>query len=477
MRIGKRLVVGGVRPGVILAALVAVLSLVGGSRTAPAEATGATVTWVSPFVIQNIDSKDAVDVSVAFYSITTPSSTPTLTYDAGGLKKGASVPIRPQTITGLAPDQYSVVISSDAQISAIVNEVGGVAAGSYDGLNASKLTGTTSIGFPNIVRNYSGFNSPLYIQNAGTATATGTLTFYKFSDGSQAAQVPLSLLPAQSAVIDPASVNGLVDGTQYSAVAVSTNAQPLAGMVNEMTSSGLTVMAYDGLLAADGGLSLYMPNITRNYFGWNTPFVVQNDGTSSTNITATYYKFTDGSLAATFGPYNIGQNLSHPFRPYSDTPTTGSLQDGTQYSVVVTSDSQPIISIVNEVNSTTEAMSYRGFSTTGSTLNVSMPNITRNYVGWNTPFVVQNIGTGSTNVTATYYKFSDGSLAATFGPYSVGQNLSHAFRPYSDTPATGSLQDNTQYSVVVTSDSQSIVSVVNETNPAYDSMAYEGINY
>src|SRR5205085_464663 len=45
--------------------------------------------------------------------------------------------------------------------------------------------------------------------------------------------------------------------------------------------------------------SAFLPNITKNLggvFGWVTPFIVQNVGTTATDLQVSFYKFSDGSL-------------------------------------------------------------------------------------------------------------------------------------------------------------------------------------
>lgn len=425
----------------------------------PRVAQAADESWQSPFVIQNVDSATATAVQVDFISLATGSTIKTVTL--GSLAPGQSAAVRPHQLPDLPAGKYSAVVSADRKIAAIVNQASGRLNGSYVGGPSYNLTGST-VSFPNIVRNYAGWNSPFYVQNAGSATTNVTVRFYRFDNGSLAQTISKSLGVGQSFEIDPATTSGLTDGTQYSVVASSSVGQPLVGVVNQIRA-GSVVMTYDGFTG--GGTKAYLPNITRNYLGWNTPFIVQNVGSSTTNVTVRYYRFSDGGLAATDGPHALGPGLSRAFRPHA----TGGLVDGTQYSVVVESSGQPIVALVNE-ESPVEAMSYRGFVSGGTKVN--LPNITRNYADWNTPFIVQNVGSSSTNITVRYYRFSDGALAVTDGPHAVGPGISRAFRAH----WTNGLADGTQYSVVVESSSQPIVSVVNEHHTTGDAMAYEGVN-
>ncbi|MHB1415757.1 MAG: hypothetical protein ACYC1C_10940 [Chloroflexota bacterium] len=456
MRVSRR---SAARIPLVVVLVVALMSLCGEAGAPVANAQ--SVTWQSPFVVQNVDTVDATEVQVQFIDLNT--GDPVKVLSLGSLAAGKSVAVRPYSIPDLGPGKYSVVVSADAKVTAIVNQVGGTLAGSYVGAMGGALVGTTTINFPNIVRNYSGWNSPFYIQNASDSDTTATVKFYRFSDGAEVASLDKTLKGGQTYEVDPATVSGLSDNTQYAVVA--TAGQPLAGMANQISSSA--VMSYSAF--SSGGTKVSLPNITRNYFDWNTPFIVQNVGSAPTQVTAKYYRFSDGALVKSDGPYSLDPGKSRPFRPYS----TSGLADDTQYSVVVEStapsggSAQPVVALVNEVAGA-QAMSYGGFAGGGTT--ISMPNIVRNYSDWNSPFVVQNVGTTATQITAKYYRFSDGALALTDGPYTLDPGMSRPFRPH----ATAGLVDNTQYSVVVESQSEQIVSVVNEVHPSIDAMAYEG---
>ena len=453
----RRWLIGRAASAVVAVVAVGQLAL-GGAAGVSSIATAEDLAWQTPFVIQNVDGSSATAVQVQFVDVN--SGNVAKSVDLGPLAAGRSVAVRPHSYTDLASGKYSVVVSSDAKISAIVNQSSGRLNGSYLGLSSLRASGS-SVSFPNVVRNYAGWNSPLYVQNAGNAATAVTVTFYRFDSGAQAAQVSKTLQPGQTYEVNPAATAGLADGTQYSVVA-SSSGQPLAGMVNQIRS-GNVVMTYSGF--SSGGTTVYLPNITRNYAEWNTPFIVQNVGAATTQVTARYYRFADGAEVKVDGPYDLGVGLSRPFRPHG----TSGLADGTQYSVVVQSSGQPIVALVNE-DSGSESMSYSGFSSGGTT--VYLPNITRNYAEWNTPFIVQNVGAATTQVTARYYRFADGAEVKVDGPYDLGVGLSRPFRPH----GTSGLADGTQYSVVVQSSGQPIVALVNQHHSSGDAMAYEGFS-
>jgi len=148
--------------------------------------------------------------------------------------------------------------------------------------------------------------------------------------------------------------------------------------------------------------SAFLPNITKNLggvFGWVTPFIVQNVGTTATDLQVSFYKFSDGSLVTCRKITGLGPGTSFADIPNND----ADLPVETQFSVVVRSFGAQIVAVVNEhsgVGDRAEALSYNGFAA-GSTT-VSLPNIVRRFFGYHTPFIIQNLGTGPTVATATF---------------------------------------------------------------------------
>jgi hypothetical protein len=110
---------------------------------------------------------------------------------------------------------------------------------------------------------------------------------------------------------------------------------------------------------------------------------------------------------------------------------------------------------------------------------IYLPNIVKmlgGADGWNTPFIVQNVGTAPTDVTMDFYRFSDGSLARTRTVAALKPGTSVFDSPNHDEE----LSAEGQYSVVVKSFGSPIVAVVNEhwseANPErQQAMSYDGL--
>ena len=115
----------------------------------------------------------------------------------------------------------------------------------------------------------------------------------------------------------------------------------------------------------------------------------------------------------------------------------------------------------------------------GSTT-VYLPNITRMLGGpdgWQTPFIVQNVGTVATDLQMSFYAFADGSLVKTRTVAALMPGTSVFHDPNSDTGLTA----GGQFSVVITSSASPIVAVVNEhqnvTSPTrQEALSYNGLS-
>ena len=215
---------------------------------------------------------------------------------------------------------------------------------------------------------------------------------------------------------------------------------------------------------------IFLPNITKTLGGpngWSTPIVVQNTGESVTDVTLTFYRFSDGKLADTITLPGLRPGQSRSFDPRTDTK----LPDDTQFSTVVQATSGQVTAAVIE-SAGSSWMAYSGTPTGGST--VYLPNITRNLGGrdgWNTPFIVQNLGTTATTASVSFFNFADGTLAKKIDNVRLAPGRSQPFLTW----AIDGLPDDRQYAVVVQGPAESqLYAIVNETSGQM-AMSYEGL--
>ena len=207
--------------------------------------------------------------------------------------------------------------------------------------------------------------------------------------------------------------------------------------------------------------TLYLPNVTKTLGGaqgFQTPFIVQNTGTSSTNLEVTFFKFSDGSCVARRTVPNLAPGASFADVPNNDTD----LPDNAQFSVTVRSFGNTVVSVVNQHKGVIEADAYSAAATGATT--VYLPNVVRRFYGFHSPAIIQNLGTLPTVVTARYQSFDGSAPAMTFSR-SISPGQSQFIEPNSDDPTLGApgLVDGKQYSVTISS-AQPVSVVLNTHN-------------
>jgi len=247
--------------------------------------------------------------------------------------------------------------------------------------------------------------------------------------------------------------------------------QPLAAAVNEETINANTLLSYHG--GSAGGNTVHLPLIMEDNSGWYTGFRVQNQGTATATVRATFYERATGDPVYTTPDTLIGPKASHG---WLQRPTLGTYFVG---SVMVESltgayGQQPIVVNVNEFGPGDMGMAYSGF--VSGTSQINLPLIMHNNGGWYTGFSVMNIGTGATDITAFFYPRGETTpvLTKTATIDSGG--------------SVGFLQSDGEYDVLgpnwvgavkVTSTGEPIVATVNEMDYALSgdgAMVYNGFN-
>lgn len=222
------------------------------------------------------------------------------------------------------------------------------------------------------------------------------------------------------------------------------------------------VMLVSGLPAMAQGS--YPPGTT-----WNSPFVVQNIGSTAAMVYVEYYRISDGAFISTATEsfsVNPGRGRLVDPKLNPDPNLTAGL-----YSVVISSD-EPVAAVVSE-EATNRQMGYTGLEAGGE--KVYLPNITKNYYTFNTPFYIQNSGTGTTSVTIEFFYFNTGQkVTSATKLISLAPNVSYEYDPA--LIPNGELPTNMQYSVVATAAAGgSIVGAVNQIS-SNTYLAYTGFS-
>ena len=287
----------------------------------------------------------------------------------------------------------------------------------------------TTVYLPNITKTLggpNGFYTPFILQNVSLGTITALhIDFFRFSDGVLVASRDACAIRAgTSYALVPNLMTDLPDSSQFSVVAQSFMA-PIVGVVNEQAGIGTRAEAASYTGASARATSVFLPNIVRRFFGFHTPFIIQNLGTAQTTAIASFVSF-DGAKTATI------LRVIDPGRSQFVEPNIESqLVDGTQYAVTVTSP-QPISVVVNTHNDDPAVAAPLVYATNGfaaGAVALQGPYISKGIPGvgkGNSTVVVQNLGSAPVTATLAFTPLGGGTVTSFTGP-AVAPGHSWAF--------------------------------------------------
>lgn len=393
--------------------------------------SGQAGTWVSGIMIQNQSDTNDATVTVSFYWAEGTALAGQLAHQftaviPAGEAKNYYVP----GISGL-PDNFvgSAVVSSTEPVAANLNTQLPTT-GDYTSPSNPNRVGTASgVLAPaatqyltQVMKEYYGWNSYVAVQNTDdTATANVTIRYYNASDGAEvtAAVQTVTISPYSTYIFRQSDNANLASSWNGSAVA--TGDQPLASVANFFnagdTAANAAFLSYNGFGA--GATKLYVPRIVRNYYGYEGGLTVQNIGTVATDVTITYY-FGGTSYVQTIT--GLGAGAATALYMPNVTELTGVSGTG---AAMLMSSGENIVATVNEDNRTEgRGTTYNAFPDGSQTTTVLMPQVNSRYYGYSGGVQVQNVGTATASMTATFSGagFADVTVAA-----SVAANASKSW--------------------------------------------------
>ena len=127
--------------------------------------------------------------------------------------------------------------------------------------------------------------------------------------------------PGASVRDDPNADTDLPQDTQFSVVARSYGADIVAS-VDQVHGGGSwdQALAYTGF--TEGDRTVYLPNVTRRFYGYDVPFIIQNVGAAAaTNVTVKYLDNV-GNVLGTHTIASIAASAKANSTPVDATPTT-----------------------------------------------------------------------------------------------------------------------------------------------------------
>ncbi len=244
-----------------------------------------------------------------------------------------------------------------------------------------------------------------------TGDANVVLTFYPEGSGTAAISYTATI-PAggsknwltTSSVTMPGFPSGFVGG------GVVSSDKPLTCNVNTELNgaTGTTTSPYrsgtsGGMSGSQLGAKLYVPQVMRNYFGYNSYVAVQNTGTSDVVVNVKYYNSATGAeVTAAAESATIPAQSTKVFYQADNTNLGTFLGSMTIESQGGSVPLAAVVNIYNNLADYTKAQlqSYNAVPSGASTLLV--PRFVRSFYGYNSGTSIQNIGTAPVNITITF---------------------------------------------------------------------------
>ena len=333
---------------------------------------------------------------------------------------------------------------------------------------------TATVYLPNITKTLGGadgFQTPFIVQNTGSVATDLEVTFNSFATGACVLRkIKTALQPGTSQAYSPNDEAQLPADSQFSVIIKSYGANVVA-VVNQhqavQSATRAEALSYVGF--SSGGTTVFLPNIVRRFFGFHTPFIMQNLGTAPTTATATFRPF-DGTA-----PIIRTRTISSGQSAFIEPDVEPGLTDGKQYAVTVSSP-EPIAIVVNTHNDAATvaqpvAYSANGISTGAATVHGPYAAKNTDGVGRVSTIVVQNVGPTDTTPTITFTRLGNIGAPATFSRATpLASGAGWAFDPRYQggdssrtfcSPGVSDCLEDGEYSFVVTAPAGSVAAAVN----------------
>ncbi len=226
---------------------------------------------------------------------------------------------------------------------------------------------------------------------------------------------------------DPDLDTDLPDDTQFSVVLRSYGA-PIVATVDQLQGVGTSTEALSYTGFASGATTVYLPNVTRRFYGYDVPFIVQNLGATAALVSARFISF-DGTQTLSVSRI-IEPGRSRVIDPDSDDAALGApgLMDGTQYAVTLRSN-QPIAVVANAENKAVGPVAYSHSGLAAGATTLFAPYAVKSPNASFSPVVVQNVGTTPTDATLTFAPLTGSVAPQSFTLRSIPAGGGRAFDP------------------------------------------------
>jgi len=301
----------------LVLSFVLICLLVLGSGIASADTPGNGTGWITGFFVTNKTS-DLATVNMSFYKENTATATYTVdkTIDANDTVFYFLPGNADFDGNALPNGEYSLVLSSNADINAVANSTstGGSLSSSdinsttsYDGVGDSGAA--SKLFAPNIYSDYFGFTTNFYLQNASGASTTVNIKYFN-AQGQEIASLAennVNIPDGSFIKRDQKGVTGLTQNQVGSATFECTTSNcRLVGVVNITAGSGIGTANY--VTYSTGSQVAYAPVVLNDYFDFNSSINIQNNGTAG--AIDVEIEFSDGTKVKVTDTTNDGKGTT-----------------------------------------------------------------------------------------------------------------------------------------------------------------------
>lgn len=369
------------------------------------------VTDTSSFTVQNISDSTAT-VWVKFYNESGTEYTP-IQLDQSGtfpnpftLSAGSAKQIYvPNIPTSQLPSgRYAVVLSSDQPIAAMVGVAGDGTVhfvGTYSGASA----GANLMYLPTVTYNYYGWYSMISVQNVGASPADITVTI-KCNNTTAVGTLQANDVPVNSSVtwaLKNITPTGFTSSTTCQGSAVISSDQPIVAANNQNQPSTGATNSFEAY--PSGSKTVFVPNLSNSYYGWNSALNIMKLGSGTTVVTVDYDDSEPNDIC-NLSDTNPSCQLYMPVYH----PTKG------RFGATITSTSLDILVSVGQTHTAGNSSGYTGILDTWGTDTVYIPLATKGYYGWSHAINCQNVGSVNTTISFTFQGFSVYNHPETLSP-------------------------------------------------------------
>jgi len=378
----------------------------------------------------NLDPTNAATIGVTYYPVNTAEAPTTIndSIPAGGATKYFPIPVA-DGFTG------SVVINSDTQVAAIVNEISSGYSGSYNGFSE----GNTSFFAPIIMRANGGYSTEISVQNAGSGTASVGIEFVAGTYGTDYTMPNFTVQEGRAVRVDQATQTQL--GVRFVGAATITADKPVVVVVNQINNAAKTLLVYGGFPSGNNRVAVaQVQHINSDY---NTGIQVQNvHATNPATVTITYGpNVKPGGTAFTPGVETayVMPGETAVFNQWGNNHGYNWEAAAAYVGAAIVSSTQGDVPLVVNINvlkgvAPAQASAYEGLNADAAATNFSAPILMSNNGGFSTSCLVLNTATSGSPINVVMSFTPNTAAGITFQPvdesFTLAAGASNQFRQF-----------------------------------------------